>query len=217
MRVPVARHGQFLIAAALGLAVFAGTSLLAVPQPYTLGANVFFVAYSGLVLADMPRMTPNYLHEHARSADLPVLLIFVVTLLIVTVAVGALFALINARQEPGGIELAFALLSIPLGWFTIQAMAALHYAHLYWVRDDSKARTEPFRPAGGLEFPGDTPPSGFDFLYFAATIGMTAQTADTALSSSSMRRAVLFHAIVSFFFNTVIVAAAVNLAVTLGS
>jgi uncharacterized membrane protein len=46
---------------------------------------------------------------------------------------------------------------------------------------------------------------------------MTAQTADTGITTTQMRRIVLVHSIVSFFFNTVIVAAAVNLAVSLGS
>lgn len=45
---------------------------------------------------------------------------------------------------------------------------------------------------------------------------MTAQTADTNISTTHMRCVVLVHSILSFFFNTVIVAAAVNLAVSLG-
>jgi len=48
-------------------------------------------------------------------------------------------------------------------------------------------------------------------------IGMTAQTADTAITTSQMRLVVLVHSVLSFFFNTVIVAAAVNLAVSLGA
>lgn len=46
---------------------------------------------------------------------------------------------------------------------------------------------------------------------------MTSQTSDTAVSTTQMRHIVLLHSILSFFFNTVIVAAAVNLAVSLGS
>lgn len=214
------RHVEFLAAAALGLAGFALASWLSLPLPYTLGANIFFVVYSSLVLARMPRMTPRYLHAHARAADLPVFLIFLVTLLIVVVAVGALFALINDRQDRNGLGLAWSLLSVPLGWFAIQVMGAVHYAHLYWVRDGAAEEEEEaggMRRAGGLDFPGRAAPNGFDFLYFSTTIGMTAQTADIGITTSKMRRATLMHAIVSFFFNAVIVAAAVNLAVSLGS
>lgn len=214
----LSRHIEFLVAVVLGLAGFAGALALSLPLPYTLGGNVFFVVYAGLALVKMQRMTPKYLQGHARSADLPAFLIFVVTLVIVAVAVGALFALINDdKQHRNGLALIWSLLSIPLGWFAIQVMSAIHYAHLYWVRKEPTGGAKAAgKHADGLDFPGDAPPDGWDFLYFATTIGMTAQTADVGITSTDMRRAVLKHAIVSFFFNAVIVAAAVNFAVSLG-
>jgi uncharacterized membrane protein len=42
---------------------------------------------------------------------------------------------------------------------------------------------------------------------------MTAQVSDVQVVSSEMRRMTLAHGVVSFFFNTVIVALAVNVAV----
>jgi uncharacterized membrane protein len=90
----------------------------------------------------------------------------------------------------------------------------LHYAHVYW--SDEAGETTEKKPAGGFEFPGTKHPQGWDFLYFSTVIGMTAQTSDTSVTTAHMRRIVLAHSIVSFFFNTVIVAAAVNLAVSLG-
>ena len=82
--------------------------------------------------------------------------------------------------------------------------------------DEVDTKTKKKIPVGGLLFPGDKRPEGWDFLYFSAVIGMTAQTADTNISTTHMRCVVLVHSILSFFFNTVIVAAAVNLAVSLG-
>ncbi len=46
---------------------------------------------------------------------------------------------------------------------------------------------------------------------------MTAQTSDVEITTSAMRQVNILHAVVSFFFNTVLVAAAVNLAVSLGT
>ena len=43
---------------------------------------------------------------------------------------------------------------------------------------------------------------------------MTAQTSDTAITTTGMRRFNLLHGIVSFFFNTVLVAVSVNVAVS---
>lgn len=210
MTAHLPRHGSFFIAAIAGAIILAFAVLLDWPLPHTLGATTFFLVYSGLTLAEMRRMTPAYLARNARSADLPVFIIFLVTLAIVAVAVISLFEIINASVERKAIELFVAMLSLPLAWFAIQAMAAMHYAHLYWVSDGTDNDT-----GSGLAFPGDAEPGGLDFLYFAATIGMTAQTADVAITTTDMRRAMLVHAIVSFFFNAVILAAAVNIAVTL--
>jgi len=217
MKKPMQRHMLFAVSACLGVLALAVALLLHAPLAYSIGANAFFAAYVILVVAQMPKFTGRYLSKNARAADQPVLVIFAVTLVVVVVAVVSLFLLINQKDKGHPVELTFALLSIPLGWFTIHAMAALHYAHVYWMDGDTvDAKTKTKAPVGGLLFPGDKRPEGWDFLYFSAVIGMTAQTADTNISTTHMRCVVLVHSILSFFFNTVIVAAAVNLAVSLG-
>lgn len=217
MTKPMQRHMLFAVSACLGVLALAVALLLHAPLAYSIGANAFFAAYVILVVAQMPKFTGTYLSKNASATDQPVLVIFAVTLVVVVVAVVSLFLLINQKDKGHPIELTFALLSIPLGWFTIHAMAALHYAHVYWMDGDTvDAKTKKKAPVGGLLFPGDKRPEGWDFLYFSAVIGMTAQTADTNISTTHMRCVVLVHSILSFFFNTVIVAAAVNLAVSLG-
>ncbi|MHA6684309.1 DUF1345 domain-containing protein [Mesorhizobium sp. A556] len=216
---PLHRHAQFAVSACVGVLALLVALLFRAPLAYTIGANAFFIAYIALVVAQMPRLSADYLSRNARATDQPVLIIFVVTLVVVGVATVSLFQLINSKNSAGMFALAFALLSIPLGWFTIHSMTALHYAHIYWMDDaetvsESKSRKK--MPVGGLDFPKTERPRGWDFLYFSTVIGMTAQTADTGITTTQMRRVVLVHSIVSFFFNTVIVAAAVNLAVSLG-
>ncbi|MDG4904482.1 MULTISPECIES: DUF1345 domain-containing protein [unclassified Mesorhizobium] len=217
LNTPIHRHVQFALAAAIGIVALLLALMLGAPLPYSIGANLFFAAYTLLVLVAMPRLTVRYLSKNARATDQPVLLIFAVTLLVVGLAIGSLFQLINQKAAAHPLEVLFAMLSIPLGWFTIHAMAALHYAHVYWMDgDEIDEKTRKKNPVGGLDFPGGKRPEGWDFLYFATVIGMTAQTADTGITTSRMRQVVLVHSILSFFFNTVIVAAAVNLAVSLG-
>lgn len=194
-----------------GVAALAIALVVKEPLAYSIGANSFFIAYSALVLSQMPLLSADYLSRNARATDLPLALIFIVTLLVIAVAIGSLFHVINSRNA-NVASLVLALASIPLGWFTIHAMTALHYAHMYWMGDAGKKK----QAAGGLEFPGTERPQGWDFLYFSTVIGMTSQTSDTTVTTPHMRRIVLAHSIVSFFFNTVIVAAAVNLAVSLG-
>lgn len=215
--LPIHRHALFGLSAIVGVAALAIALLLEAPLAYSIGANAFFAAYSAIILAQIPLLNADYLSRNARATDLPVTLIFGVTLLVVGVAIGSLFHIINS-QGTNPVGLVFALASIPLGWFTIHAMTALHYAHVYWMDDAGPERNSTRKqPAGGLEFPGTKRPEGWDFLYFSTVIGMTSQTSDTSVTTTHMRRIALVHSIVAFFFNTVIVAAAVNLAVSLGS
>jgi uncharacterized membrane protein len=215
----LSRHVQFIAATACGIvaAIVAGLFMARLALP--VGADVAFAIYGALIVREMPRLTADYLSRRARAADLPVLLIFIITAAVVAAALLSLFQLINTKSSPHPVEMAFGLLAIPLGWFTIHAMTALHYAHVFWVDDDetdSGGRSKDRKPVGGLEFAGKDRPEGWDFLYFSTTVGMTSQTSDTQVSTTQMRRIVLLHSVVSFFFNTVIMAAAVNFAVSLG-
>ncbi|MEO9338998.1 DUF1345 domain-containing protein [Mesorhizobium sp. SB112] len=217
MNIYQLRHFAFYAAVVLGIIVLAAALLFKQPLAYAIGANSFFIVYIALVLRRMPAFTSEYLSKSAQDADEPIGIIFLVTFVIICVAVGSLFLLMNAKDAPHPIGLAFSMLSLPLGWFTIHTMAALHYAHLYWTGDDNFLPTHSRKPVGGLLFPETEKPVGWDFLYYSLVIGMTAQTADTNISTTQMRIATMVHSVLSFFFNTVIVAAAVNLVVSLAS
>lgn len=67
------------------------------------------------------------------------------------------------------------------------------------------------RPTSAAWPPARTPASYWDFAYFAFVVGMTAQTADVAVSSPRMRRLVMLHGLLAFAFNTSIVALTINL------
>lgn len=68
------------------------------------------------------------------------------------------------------------------------------------------------RPAndGGLAFPGGEAPDTLDFFYFSVVIGMTSQVSDVSVTGRRMRRLVTGHGMLSFAFNLVILAIAVN-------
>lgn len=66
------------------------------------------------------------------------------------------------------------------------------------------------RVVGGLTFPGDQDPDDLDFAYFAFTIGSCFQTSDIAITSRSIRRMALIHAVQSFAYNTTVVALMIN-------
>ena len=68
-----------------------------------------------------------------------------------------------------------------------------------------------------FELPGKEPPSYFDFAYFAFTIGMCFQVSDVCVTSRQIRRAVLLHAVISFAYNSVILAFVLNLVFALAA
>jgi uncharacterized membrane protein len=210
------RHIIFYISALAGAAAFLVGLLFFPDLASTIGANAFFVVYLGLTLHAMPHLTAAFLSKSAAETDEPVAIIFLVTVAVVGVAISSLFLLINAGQRPEAFHLVFSLASVPLGWFAIHTMAALHYAHAYW-QGGSGATKAARKPLRGLAFPGTESPEGWDFLYYSMVVGMTAQTADTNITDTRMRRITMVHSVFSFFFNTVIVAAAVNLVVTIAN
>lgn len=204
------RHAAAYVAAAAG-AVVAVVCLFLVPAyAVGVGANVMFAVYLVLAFIELPVLTPDYLMQRPDDADSPVAAIFGVTVTVVVVAVGSLFLTLNDGGSADWLQIWVSVVSVLLGWFTVHTMAGLHYAHEYYV-DADPGRSVSVR--GGLDFPGGAKPDGFDFLYFSYVIGMTAQVADVAITSGAMRRRVTLHGVFSFLFNTVIVAATVNVIV----
>ncbi|ADP72176.1 protein of unknown function DUF1345 [Rhodomicrobium vannielii ATCC 17100] len=142
-----------------------------------------------------------------------------IILTIILLAIAASFAAITAvgleakLPETSAKEkmslAALALFTLVISWSVTQIAFALHYAHAFY-------RPDPGSDAGrGLEFPGCDRPDYWDFLYFATSIGAASQTSDTLVKSHALRRLVTLHAVVSFFFNTAVLALTVNISASL--
>lgn len=205
------RYRSFMVAGVIALAALPFAAIYEPSVAIELPAILFFAVYLALSFLRLRRLTPSYLKQHADVADAPAFVIFGVTVLAIVAAIGALFLALNREQTEGALELVLASAAVVFGWLTIHTMAAMHYAHVYW----RPARSAENGHRGGLDFPGTPSPCGHDFLYFSLVIGMTAQTSDVAITSTAMRKLNLLHATTSYFFNTVLVAAAVNAAVSL--
>ena len=129
-------------------------------------------------------------------------------MMLLTVAAGciSLFGLALCLRGADGalpdqpvLRLALAGLTVLGSWSLIHTIFALHYAHLFYGV-----------AAGGLIFPGGGDPNYWDFLYYSFVIGMTCQVSDVQVASPRLRRLTLLHGVLSFFFNTVILALAVS-------
>lgn len=204
----VRRHSRFLIA--FGLGVGAGLAAWALSFAPGLAlmaaADVFFLIYLLLTARIVGQTGPDDLRRHAEEDDEGVAIILLLAGLAVLVSVTAIFMVLNTDEAGLGVRLT-ALVSLPLGWATIHTLAAFHYANLHYRKD---------RQGEGFRFPGNSEPDVWDFLYASFTIGMTAQVSDIEVTTRRLRRAVLIHGVASFFYNTGILALAVNAAVTAG-
>jgi uncharacterized membrane protein len=106
-------------------------------------------------------------------------------------------------------HVAFALVTVMGAWMLLPTLFALSYASIFYRVPEGH----------GLKFPasaGDKePPVYWDFLYFSFTIAVASQTADVAICSTAMRRLVLLQSVMSFAFNTAILAFTINIAASL--
>lgn len=170
--------------------------------------DVFFVVYLALMWILALRLTPDDLRARAAVEDEGILLIGLLTLGALVVISVSLFAILNHKPAPGGVQLGMAIASVPLGWFMLHTAAAFHYANLFYsqVGEENEATD-----AGGFDFPDMKEPGAWEFLYQSFVVGMTAQVSDVDVLNTRMRKVVTVHAVVSFFFNTVVLALAINI------
>ena len=137
--------------------------------------------------------------------------IFWLTLAVVIVsfvAVSSEFSAIkgttNARQ---GFQVALVAGTLFASWLVTHVTFAFRYAHEFYARDEGGPDVD-----GGLDFPGEKHPDYLDFMYFSLVLGMTFQVSDVQITSRKLRRVAALHGLLSFLFNTIIVALTVNIA-----
>jgi uncharacterized membrane protein len=169
-----------------------------------IGWDIFTALYLALVYIMMLRSELTYIRRNAVLQDDGRFLILLVTALGAFASIAAIVFELGASNRSGP-QLALATLTIALSWATVHTAFALHYAHDYYRGP---------KP-GGLQFPsGDQHEHAdyWDFVYFSFVIGMTAQVSDVGITDKTIRRTATAHGIISFIFNTALLALMVNIA-----
>jgi uncharacterized membrane protein len=209
LRRIVQARGRLLASAAV-----AGATLLALPGALRFSTRLLIawdlgtLLYIGLIVIMMRRSNVEDIRTRAAGNDENR---FTILLLIVGASMASFAAivveLVNGRTagvlQAGPMGLAGA--TVLLSWTFTHFVFAMHYAHEFYACVDRKERQ-------GLKFPGETEPGYADFLYFSFVIGCAAQTADVDVTAPGMRSIVLVHGVVSFLFNTAILALTINIA-----
>ncbi len=208
----IRHHSRFYVGLAAGLGVWLAVNVDASLR-FMVAGDAFYIIYLASTAVLLFGATSARLRERAAAAvdDEGVALIAVITLAAIALNLSSMFVFLSQPEGPDLLHAALSISGVPLGWLTLHTVMAFHYAHRYYARRGGP-RGKAGDP-GGLTFPGGDEPGAYDFLYFSFVVGMTAQVSDVQVTSSRMRRLTLAHGIVSFFYNTVILALAVNIAV----
>jgi uncharacterized membrane protein len=207
------RHVRFFIALILGLAAALAARASGLPAPLLVGGDVFYLTFIILVMAMIANMPVRDFRKRARSEDEGMAIVIVMIVVTMLFFFTAVFEALNKAHGVQWVPLVLAGVGAPMGWFALHTAMAFHYADLHYF-DDPQTTADDERD---LDFPGRGEPCPWDFLYFSFVIGMTCQVSDVQVKTTVMRRAVLWHGLVSFFFNTVFIAMAVNAAVAIAS
>jgi uncharacterized membrane protein len=207
------RHIRFYIALTCGLLVLAAGSMAGLPTAFLAAGDVFYLVFLALCAVMVAGQSAQDLKKHAKTEDEGMLVVVVIVLATILFFCAAVFEALGKKHAIDIVPLALAAVGAPLGWFVLHTAMAFHYADLHYFDDP----TTPEDDEGDLGFPGKGEPCAWDFLYFSFVIGMTCQVSDVVVKSTVMRRTVLWHGVVSFFFNTVFIAMAVNAAVSMAA
>lgn len=203
--LPILRHGFLIRSFGVGLLAF---GLLCLVLPWRAAAMLGWCAnvgvYAGLLFYYLGDAEPEVMRERACLLAEGRAVVLTLSLLVATISL-VVVVMILAGGQQALTEKVISILTIIASWFYLQLLFAQEYAHEFWMSDE------------GLNFPGggDEPAFG-EFLYFAFVVGCTFQVSDATTNTPRMRRIVLLHGLVAFWFNTAILASAVSTVADLG-
>jgi uncharacterized membrane protein len=204
VRVIYARPRTFSSVAIAVVAFFLLPGSLRLVSRLLISWDIFVTCYLVLAYIMMFRCGLGHIRRNAVLQDDGRFLILLVTALGAFASIAAIVFELSGTHR-NALQLTLATVTIALSWAMVHTTFALHYAHDYY------RATKP----GGLQFPsGDQHDHAdyWDFVYFSFVIGMTAQVSDVGITDKTIRRTATAHGIISFVFNTALVALMVNIA-----
>jgi len=188
-------------AAAGGLAAYGVSVGLALLTGFDAAALVFLV----VTVRAFGRTSVPQMRVRAQQQDVGRAGVLWSSVALSCMVMMALWVELRAEGDaPGVLAIVAAASTIVLSWLYMNMIFALHYAHGYYSQRNAMHN--------GLDFPGTQEPDYWDFAYFALVLGMTFQVSDVQIVNRRLRRTVLIHSVIAFFFNVFIIAISVNVA-----
>ena len=193
----------------------------------------YAVTQLGISWATIFCVHPIEMKKISKVQDNNRTLIFIFVLVAALISLFVVILLLKSTQQLTGnaltLHIILSITAVMCAWALVHTIFVFRYAHLYYetkgkssvksvseeanaenLVSDAKENLQP-KYKEGLEFPEEKTPDYLDFTYFSFVIGMTFQVSDVEISSKRIRRLALMHSLVSFAFNTVIVALSINI------
>lgn len=165
-------------------------------------AVLLFLVLAGQVMIslDSGQLTRKYQEEDEAAP-----LILIISVLGAILAMASIVAFLSGLNEVSSsakpLHIALAAITVINTWTLIPTMFTLHYADMFY---SASANDRP------LHFPDTGEPVFWDFAYFSFTISAACQTADVTTAQGTIRKVVIAHSVLSFFFNASILGFAIN-------
>jgi uncharacterized membrane protein len=179
-----------------------------------IAGDIAAIVYLALGFRTMLSCGSDVIRKRAARQDDGKIVILILVLLAIALSFWTVIGVLSDAKQIGDhtkhLRTLLAAATVGLSWLVTQVAFTFHYAHEFYRPDDTAEKL-----AGGLEFPHDSKPDYWDFFYFATSLGAASQTSDVAIRTKALRRLVTLHAVVSFFFNTAVLALAINIGASL--
>lgn len=143
--------------------------------------------------------------RHAGENDANRAMVLVITTLVSAALMLAMAAELPGARGGNSHSIIKLIATLGLGWLFTNLIFTMHYAHMHYSpgpRGDGLA--------GGFEFPGTPEPDYWDFLYFSFTAGMSFAASDVNVTRGEVRKVLVLHCLLSFFFNIGALAFCIN-------
>ena len=205
-RIAPPRFMLFLVL--LPIALFAYRAALQATDWLDPLAMAFDFAAAVFLLSLIPLLRDSEaadIRKHAAENDANRVALLIITTVLTFAVMAAITGELKDAQAHEPIAMAKLIGTLLLIWLFANTVYALHYAHLFYSREEKTGKD-----AAGIDFPGTKTPDYKDFAYFAGTLGMTFQTSDVSITAPKIRHVALLHSFVAFVFNIGVITFTIN-------
>jgi uncharacterized membrane protein len=202
----ISRHARLLVSTGVACVLFVvlpadWATITRVLVSWNVGVLMFLV----LVFWLMTGLSAVQISDRYQDEDptAPVILIIsVMAAILAMVSIVAFLSMLDQlSQAEKSVHVVLAAFTVIDAWILIPTMFTMHYADMFYSAEPDA------RP---LRFPDTKMPEFWDFTYFSFTIAAACQTADVSTTPGAIRKVLIAHSVLSFFFNAAILGLAIN-------